>query len=151
MKGAVIYLLFFFVIGSQVSVFWEDGRCFGSDQYHCQRLPWNPQYRRVQVVGIKCTFPPASFRSGHTRRQVAATIPFVWHARFNEKLLSLRQNFVGRKKSHKLKLVWTYVVYKAFKYVYFTDNHESIMISYHGKITSYFKNFRRLGSAILDS
>ena len=34
-------------------------------------------------------------RSGDTRRQVAATIPFVWHARFNEKSLSLWQNFVA--------------------------------------------------------
>ena len=37
----------------------------------------------------------------------------------------------------------TYVVYKAFKHVYFIDNHKSIMISYHAKLTSYFKNVRR--------
>ena len=30
----------------------------------------------------------------------------------------------------------TYVVHKVSKHVYFSDNHESIMISHHAKITS---------------
>ena len=37
------------------------------------------------------------------------------------------------------------MVYKASKLVYFSDNHESIMISYRAKITSYFKNNRHVG------
>ena len=37
----------------------------------------------------------ATSHSDMTRGQVASTIPFVWHACFNEKSLSLRQNFVA--------------------------------------------------------